>query len=497
MAYLVVAAVTATLVTNIAAWRTSGTLPDSPHFANYVGKFCFDYGFEENVSENATRHREAKTVGLFSVDVHGYVEPNLTESEADPNNSPANGNLWLMVFSDQKHRWLRAREFWSDLSCHEKKEIASWYQPVKTDAGKLLWNQSVYIRQGIRPRFWYFTFVNCGAQVKEHLSYSLHAVNLEGGFQLEFGMDVKGSLPLEVTFCILFLLVATISCLLTMTRTARLSNLESGSATSRPLLKILQFSAGASAAGCGFRAWHHAIFAQDGQGQVELQVIGTLCACAAKAAFTVLQFLLARGWALIRNHTDMPLRGALFGVLLCVVGLAVGCEIYEQYFHDQSTSFFLYENWTGYSMLAMNLGLLASAWWFTWVTLNLETSPTVRRFYYLVSAAAGVYFAALPMVALLASTLSPWVRRKYVERVELSARWLATVLLLVALRPSQLDTLVAARLKNRQQPSLLPAAGIAGEEEMELQETATMGGAMGGGLGEASSDTPYALEKSS
>jgi len=220
----------------------------------------------------------------------------------------------------------------------------------------------------------------------------------------------------------------------------------------------------------------------------------------------VLQFLLARGWA-VQEHTDVHLRGVVFGILLCVIGLSVGCEIYEQYFHDQSTSFYLYENWTGYSILAMNLGLLACAWWCTWVTLYLESSRTIRTFYYLVSAAAGAYFAALPLVALLAELLSPWVRRKYVERIELGARFLATVLLLIALRPSHVDNLVAARLKNRQQPSLLPAAGIAGEEVMELQETSlamSCTTSASGCHGRASGDTttenlacPYALEQSS
>merc|ERR1712085_71356 len=84
-----------------------------------------------------------------------------------------------------------------------------------------------------------------------------------------------------------------------------------------------------------------------------------------------------------------------------------------------------------------------------------ESVFDVKWFYSVVSAACGIYFASLPVVCLLAELLNPWVRRKYVERYELVARFAATLLLAICLRPSQVNSLVAARLKNGEEPQLL------------------------------------------
>lgn len=184
-------------------------------------------------------------------------------------------------------------------------------------------------------------------------------------------------------------------------------------------------------------------------------VLGTFWACLGKAVLTILQILIAKGWGLLFTPDERPQRIAIVTILCTVVSLSVGCEIWEQYFHDQSTSFYLHESWPGHIIMALNTFILLMTWYFMWDTYSREVEVAVRGFYILVSVASGIYFAALPVVCLLAELLSPWVRHKYVERVELSARFVSTALLVLCLRPSHVSRLVSARLKNRDAPELL------------------------------------------
>merc|ERR1719433_1115243 len=130
-------------------------------------------------------------------------------------------------------------------------------------------NRSISVRQELRPRFWYFTFVNCGVESLEPITFTIHAVNMAQGFEEEFGADAVGSLQLEVLFCALFFLVGGSVACLECCRKKPL-NTSAGS-----LLRLLGASAASSALGCGCRALHHLAFAYDGKGMLAAAVLGT------------------------------------------------------------------------------------------------------------------------------------------------------------------------------------------------------------------------------
>jgi len=305
-------------------------------------------------------------------------------------------------------------------------------------------------------------------------------MDLRQGLEAEFGMDENGSLPIEACFAILFAGVVAYVVFVSGSREARLS----GSPESRPLLRLLLLSAACSAAGCTCRVVHLASFTQNGEGLLAAQILSTLLIGLSKALLTVLQFLIAKGWALMFTPDEACLRGVIVVALFASIGLSVACEIHEQYFHDQRTTFYLYEDWTGYLICGLNLGLLSLAWFLTYRTYKAEAAEDVKGFYCVVSVACGIYFAALPVIAVVATLLSPWVVRKYIERVELTARFIATVLLVRVLRPSRLDVLVARRMKNpvaNEQEVMLRDQGsaVAAQDfsEQELEEATDGSGA--------------------
>jgi len=254
---------------------------------------------------------------------------------------------------------------------------------------------------------------------------------------------------LEASFALLFVIIVVATCISMRTRSARLQH------QTWSLLHLLLVSAICSAAGCACRALHHLLYAQDGKGLLFAAVLGTLGSCLARAILTILQFFIAKGWGLLLTPDQRSPRCMILAALSGIVGLSVGCEIWEQYFHDQSTTFYLYESWPGRAILALNMCLLGAALFFMWQTYRVEPQTEVRAFYRLISAAYSMYFVFLPVICLLTELFSPWVRRKYVERAEIGMRFTVTLLLFICLRPSHMDKLIAARLKNRQEPELL------------------------------------------
>jgi len=415
-------------------WRNEGALPVKNEFAIYIGKFAFDYDPDRS-----------KYVGTVNAEISGFVELGPDADYGQDRKLHPEGRMFLLLYSDERNHWGRIREFWDDLTCLERLQYSSSYKEVTSSSGR--WNVTSQIRQHIRPRFWYFAFVNCGANIGPSLQYSLQLRNVNQGFQAEFGTDTYGVIPLDATFSVLFSITAVTSCL-------AMACQRTGPSAAAQLLYFLQFSATCSAIGCGLRLCHHGVFAQSGQGLIQVQLLGTLFACAAKVLFTA---FMAKGWSLLLPPADdereQPV--AIFGALFAVISLSVACEVHEQYFHDQSSEIRLYDSWAGEIILVLNLGLLTSACWLMWEAYHCETLPAVRQLSRRVSATAGIYFTALPVMALLALVLEPWVRRKYVERLELFTRWLATMLLLFFLHPSRSEeVVVAAKVRKRQKQTM-------------------------------------------
>jgi hypothetical protein len=411
------------------AWRSEGQLPQGFAQAEYVGKFCFDYVPLKtgNVSKQEQAFEDMDD-GVLSIHVEG--------------NPSASGNkeeeLYFMIFDDEDKHWPRVRRNWNDLTCKDIKDAANTVVPLTSrlsyPATQL--QQKMGIHEHVRPRFWYFIFVNCGEALGGSLSYKLHAWNPTQGYQAEFGIDRHNSLPLEILFTLLFAaVVATIFIVYNLPCQWR----------TRPLLAALQASAACSTLSCGCLKLHSVMYARDGLGLVYAEVLSVVFACAAKALLALLMFLLSRGWSLLTAEADSSQRTFIKVVFIGIVAISVGCEIHGKFFHDQSTSLYLYESWPGLLILGLNLCLLCMAGRLLWETYQKEASKEVKAFYRLMALSNALYFATLPVICILASLWDPWVRRKYVERTELGARFAATAMLLFCLWPTLLEARVPAR----------------------------------------------------
>lgn len=254
-------------------------------------------------------------------------------------------------------------------------------------------------------------------------------------------MDQRGTLLLQIAAAACFL------CLGLLLRFAGRVATGSEALRSRPLLRILLVSTFLSAAAGSCLSLHWAIYASDGVGVQWLEVAGTGFVVIAKALLSILQLLLAKGWALFYSPQQLLQRQLMVCFLGLIVAISVGCEIHAVFFHDWSAQIYVYESWPGTSVLAMNTLLFLEAWRSMRDTIQVEVAVEVRNFYVCVFGVCILYFLSLPIVVTLASLLDPWARAKWVDRVEVGSRLLAISLLGFLLRPSRLDVLINARME--------------------------------------------------
>eukprot|EP00930_Biecheleria_cincta_P089241 TRINITY_DN78526_c0_g1_i1.p1 TRINITY_DN78526_c0_g1~~TRINITY_DN78526_c0_g1_i1.p1 ORF type:complete len:514 (+),score=95.59 TRINITY_DN78526_c0_g1_i1:36-1544(+) len=423
------------------SWRTRGIMPDIGLFTKYVGKFCFDF---KPVPDGEAKPK----IGTIEVTSQGRLGPRVQprepalSTEGAPCWGPCDptGRLYLIVFDDEEAHGQIAKQQWGHMSCKEMLERANFAFEIDFSSSDS-YRKSVDVHESVRPRFWYFTFAACGVQMITPPVFEIHAKNTLQGLQSEFGIDQGGCLFLQHLAALGFIGLG-----FGLRHVAQRAT-GAEALRSRPLLRMLLVSCAGSAAAASCLSLHLAIFAANGLGVAWLEVLGTASLVAAKAVLSVLQLLIAKGWALFYNPQELVQRQIIICSLGIIVLISLGCEIHMAYFHDWSAEIYMHESWPGTVILVLNLVLFVEAWRSMRDTYRLETSQEVRIFYVYVSGASLLYFMSLPVVCVLASSLDPWVRARYVDRVEVLCRFLSTCMLGYVLRPSRLDAMVNARME--------------------------------------------------
>lgn len=352
-----------------------------------------------------------------------------------------------MAFDDQAHRWSKARSQWDELTCEELHHTANWAEDLSGPLSKHhVYTQNITLTESIRPRFWYFAFINCGAQVREPLSFSLHLANTLQGFTQEFGIDRQKLIQIYASFWLLFAILA----FFLYVSARQLDESFDWNLNAWPQIRLLQLSAWCSASGCVFLLFHCLIYARDGKGFGTLAMLGTLAAATGKCLITLLLFSIARGWALMTSPGSQQQRNFILGVLVVIIAISVGCEFHGEFFHDQSTSFYLYESWPGLVILLLNFFLFAWCLVTMWGTFAAESCEEARGFYRFALVICLLFFISLPAMCVTASLISPWYRRQWATGIELATRFAVTAALVHCLQPTRLNALSSARLMGDQ-----------------------------------------------
>lgn len=406
--------------------RAEGTLPLESDFGTVVRKFCFDFNIDPQISS-----------GRFSFDFFGTAKSLVTTVASE------NSGLWLAVYDDEDNHWGAVEHSWEVLSCADRLAAASFTTQITPLERQFSMSEDV--EEKLRPRFWYFAILACGVEFgEEPVRWSLHAVNQHQLFQTEFSVDERGALMLQligvVGFCGIGFTLRQIAQRTHGTEALR----------SRPLLHLLIMSCVCSGGGCACYAIHNFTFALDGWGIALFDFFGALWSVVGKATMTVLQLLLAKGWALFHSPEEGGSLALTTVALGSIILLSLAAEIHILQFHDD-VGVYMYEKMP-IAITVLNTLLFMEVWRSLRKTYSGERSDEVQLFHCMVATSSLIFFLSVPVMCVLASSLDPWVRSRYVSRVEVFARLLTTGILAFCLRPSRLERMVIDRLEEGLEP---------------------------------------------
>lgn len=379
-----------------------GELSVGSNFAEFVGKFCYDY-----------REDAEAAVGELIVDA----------LRLHPHPATPNGKLYFMIFDDERSHWKKARRSWDTSTCEEKAEDASLYREIDLNTDNPEFSYDIHIKEHLRPRFWYFAFVGCGIEGGLQMRYKLHATNDIRGWQMEFSLDHMGLFNVHMVFSVLFFLATSITACASRWRPSA----RGPSLRDHPYIKLLMISYFASLASCTFFLVHYGLFVNDGFGSKRIRFLGVLASIVANCTIFLIAILSSVGWAI--STPVLPNRRGFLGLVALVGGLNAFCELHAEIYLDQSTRLYSYQSSPGMLSLIMRVFMFC---WFAFQIMNtheLEAQIALRHFYKFLGISISGWSMNVPVMVLLAFFVSPWYRYKVVVGVELAARFVAQALL--------------------------------------------------------------------
>merc|ERR1719296_185842 len=256
-------------------------------------------------------------------------------------------------------------------------------------------------------------------------------------------MDEDGSIALDLFTWLGFL------CMFVVVLGFAIKRFGHGALRMRPLLQSLLVAVALSSVGGLFMLIDSLTFARDGVGMREAAVIGATCECLAKVQLGLLQLFVSRGRDFLQSPREFTRRTVVQISVLIFILVAVVSEIYEQYYAhlDWSTTVYFYSSKPGAVVLLLNILLFIDVVRSTRQLFQKgDLTPQLRQFYLRTAICAGLYFLALPVLVGVAFNLNAWLRRKWVERIEILSRFVVCGLLAYCLWPSRLDHIIDARL---------------------------------------------------
>mmetsp|Transcript_95495 Transcript_95495/g.275730 ORF Transcript_95495/g.275730 Transcript_95495/m.275730 type:complete len:453 (+) Transcript_95495:58-1416(+) len=388
----ILAAVIARLIFPTFGLYLEGDLPRKANFAEFVGKFCFDW----------TTHGE--TIGLVHFEVTAEARPH----DVDPSH-----DLYVMVYDDEDKYWLGIRDKWSSLACAEKREAANFARIVNLQNTRKQWAFTLRITEHLRPRLWYFTFVNCGTDLTDvPVHYKIHATNIELGAQQEFSIDRLGLPWLYIASAALFLGAACV--------TAKVAKRSDVPLRQHPFVQLLMLGYVASVASSACFIVHYAIFARDGFGSKRLRFLGVVSGIVANCTIYVIAMFAGCGWAI--TTVVLPHRRTFLAAVTMLGCMHALAELHAQLTVDQSAKMFAYSGVGG--MLALSLKMLMFFWFRSKVRISCqqEICDHRRRFYEHLRFGMSIWACTVPVAAAMALGVSPWVRYKWVTGFEIVSR---------------------------------------------------------------------------
>jgi len=423
----------------VSGLRLQGEFPHGSDLTEYLGKFCFHYS------------PSGEKVGMIDL----KLKP---QTSTLPKSIVDHMELSLLTFDDEKDHWQRARRDWDASTCSEKKALASSVTALNisyiTRTQPI--DYKINIVEKLRPRFWYFILIACDIPkqlptangIWEHplsqlsIEYTLHAQNIDLGWQSELSWDHTDMLGVYVASCGCFISMWVYCSIESTKKEIR----------QHPLMRMLSLSHALSVVSTLIFTVYYAIMLQHGWQFNQLRFIGALHGTITISTVFLVIMMIGEGWAEVKDFAcSMKDKIRFFQTAFGLACACTFCEIHDEFVVDQSTKLYSYQSIPGVLALLIKVVMFSWFWRSTQRTLGSTQGQQDQWFYRILLWSLTIWFLSVPVTVMMAWFVHPWLRYKLITIIDLVSRvagqGLLSLLLCGQLSPlCKLEVMISSRI---------------------------------------------------
>lgn len=149
----------------------------------------------------------------------------------------------------------------------------------------------------------------------------------------------------------------------------------------------------------------------------------------------LLAMVIAQGWTI--NSVTLDGQIKLSCLILATLVLYLSMAMWYLVWLDPASTLYIYDSWPGLGICVLQVCVLG--WFINTIleTRSYEQASAKRYFFLRMCGLFSVYFVALPIIVLVASFLSPWVREKTVSAMTTSVHCFIYLSLIYTLWPTR------------------------------------------------------------
>ncbi|KAG2763285.1 hypothetical protein JG687_00000076 [Phytophthora cactorum] len=301
---------------------------------------------------------------------------------------------------------------------------------------------SVDIREHLRPRFWYVALARCvpgGDQYKpafaEITETNFRKYYFSSWFNIHMTQGDGSELPVQQqglpTIYAVMAAVAGAAAAVQIVAVRRMRQSESFHPIMRILTLVVLFFFLCNA----LLFIHFTMYEFNGLGVPFFKYAAKITEVFVRVGTLLLAMVIAKGWTI--NSVGLDGQIKLSCVILAILVLYLSMAMWYLVWLDPASTLYIYDSWPGLGICVLQMCVLG--WFINTIleTRSYEQASTKRHFFLRMCCLFSVYFVALPIIVLVASFLSPWVREKTVAAMTTSVHCFIYLSLIYTLWPTR------------------------------------------------------------
>ncbi|ETP35534.1 hypothetical protein F442_16305 [Phytophthora nicotianae P10297] len=383
----------------------------------YIGKFCFSW--TSTLDDIAGR-----IAGEIETDVDG---------------------LQVAIYDDEALFW---NFVMTDISCDCYCKVSAQhtkgvFNVTATNSHHVTpFTFNVDIREHLRPRFWYVALARCvpgGDQYKpsftEITETNFRKYYFSSWFKIHMTQGDGSELPVQQqglpAIYAVMAAVAGAAAAAQLVAVRRMRQSESFHPIMRILTLVVLFFFLCNA----LLFIHFTTYEFNGLGVPFFKYAARITDVFVRVGTLLLAMVIAKGWTI--NSVTLDGQIKLSCVILVILVLYLSMAMWYLVWLDPASTLYIYDSWPGLGICLLQVCVLG---WFVNTILetrSYEKASTKRYFFLRMCCLFSVYFVALPIIVLVASFLSPWVREKTVAAMTTSVHCFIYLSLIYTLWPTR------------------------------------------------------------